>query len=1141
MPSVTVKVTLPGASLTNGGNSFGGHMWFDLKNGAGETGTYGFGPETSGTPVGPGNITHLDNSTYEYVAYSQTIEISDAQYAAVKKFVNDPAAYGFDVKNYNWLNNSCVDFVWGAMGAGGINPAGYEGKILPIANFERLFWTKQLFDKANETVSPLILDLDGDGVETLGKSSNIYFDHDGTGFAEQTGWVGADDGVLVWDRNGNGRIDDGSELFGNHTVLANGQKAANGFAALAQLDSNQDGKVDSSDGAFAQLRIWKDSDSNARLGEGELLTLDQANVASIGTAYINQTQVDVHGNEIRQAGSYTNSQGAVHDVKDVWFSVDNARTVDLNLVTLRAEVQALPNAEGSGNVASLHQAMARDGSGTLKELVEAFAGETNATARQTLVDKIIFAWSGASQYGSSSRGGYIDDGRKIYALEAFLGSSFIQSSGTNVGTGNPGPNAAAKLMQAYAVLSDSIAAELMLQTHYQPLVAGLLWTFDGNQYSFDVAALVQTFRASYNADPVAGKDQLLAFAHALDVAPGVWNQVMLSSLRKTADPAGQGFDQLLGDLGHTLGGGGNDELYGDVQANVLVGLSGNDTLYGDAGNDALDGGSGNDYLSGDAGSDTYHFSRGWGQDTLNNFDSSSGKQDVIVFDATVATADVRASRAGDNLVLSLAGSTDKVTVVNFFINDGVNFYQIEQVRFNDGTVWTPQQIMAAVALSTDGNDTLYGYSGADTLSSGTGNDILYAAQGNDVLVGGSGNDRLEGGSGSDTYLFNLGDGKDVILENSTVIGDIDVVRFGEGVLASDISVSTQGANLLLRHANGLDQITVLGWFNQTGPRYQIERIEFADGTLWTGAQLSSALLNPVGTEGDDILTAVDVSIGQSLVGNGGNDTLTGGDGGDRLEGGRGNDRLNGGQGSDRYVFNLGDGQDVIFDDNWISSDTDVLSFGASVAASDITASRSGTHLVLSHANGQDRVTIIDWFYQAGGRYKLEKFEFADGTVITGDQMTTALMTTMGTDADDTLEGANSGNQTMLGLGGNDTITSGSGSDMLEGGLGNDVLSAGDGNDVLIGGRGNDRLNGGRGDDRYVFNFGDGQDVIFDDNWISSGTDVLSFGAGIAASDVTVSRSGTHLVLNHANGQDRVTILDWSVSSSLMAPFGPEPK
>ena len=93
-----------------------------------------------------------------------------------------------------------------------------------IAEEERLIrGLQENFSTAKTTRSPLIVDLDGDGVETTTVENGAYFDHDNNGFAEKTGWVGKDDGLLARDLNGNGQIDDGTELFGNNSVLSNGQ------------------------------------------------------------------------------------------------------------------------------------------------------------------------------------------------------------------------------------------------------------------------------------------------------------------------------------------------------------------------------------------------------------------------------------------------------------------------------------------------------------------------------------------------------------------------------------------------------------------------------------------------------------------------------------------------------------------------------------------------------------------------------------------------------------------------------------------------------------------------------------------------------------------------------------------------------
>gem|GEM_PF-1335178 len=127
---------------------------------------------------------------------------------------------------------------------------------------------RSLFGKAEVTTSPILLDLDRDGViQTLGTSAGTHFDHDGNGFKELSGWVAEGDGILVFDRNINESIDNGSELFGNFTPLANGMLAVNGFQALAQFDVNGDGKVDANDPIWSQLKVWQHDPEATDLGD----------------------------------------------------------------------------------------------------------------------------------------------------------------------------------------------------------------------------------------------------------------------------------------------------------------------------------------------------------------------------------------------------------------------------------------------------------------------------------------------------------------------------------------------------------------------------------------------------------------------------------------------------------------------------------------------------------------------------------------------------------------------------------------------------------------------------------------------------------------------------------------------------------
>src|SRR5262249_1787584 len=124
---------------------------------------------------------------------------------------------------------------------------------------------------------PLILDLNGDGIHLSSlASSTVHFDFGADGFAEKTGWVSADDGILVFDRNENGLVDGVSELFGSATK--------DGFSVLETLDTNGDGQIDGDDADFARLRVWQDLNQNGVVDAGEMQTLTDAGIDSISVA-----------------------------------------------------------------------------------------------------------------------------------------------------------------------------------------------------------------------------------------------------------------------------------------------------------------------------------------------------------------------------------------------------------------------------------------------------------------------------------------------------------------------------------------------------------------------------------------------------------------------------------------------------------------------------------------------------------------------------------------------------------------------------------------------------------------------------------------------------------------------------------------
>ncbi|RFO98454.1 hypothetical protein DIC66_00750 [Rhodoferax lacus] len=172
-------------------------------------------------------------------------------------------------------------------------------------------------EAAKRAATPLVLDLNGDGVQTVDLAHGVLFDVANTGVARQSAWVSSGDGLLVRDTNQDGRIANGAELFGQGTLLANGTHAANGFAALAQFDANHDGKIDAQDAMFRELKVWRDANGDGVSQAGELHGLADMGIVSFNlkatTGYVAE-----NGNLHGLVSSYTTADGAEHELADVW-------------------------------------------------------------------------------------------------------------------------------------------------------------------------------------------------------------------------------------------------------------------------------------------------------------------------------------------------------------------------------------------------------------------------------------------------------------------------------------------------------------------------------------------------------------------------------------------------------------------------------------------------------------------------------------------------------------------------------------------------------------------------------------------------------------------------------------------------------
>jgi hypothetical protein len=171
----------------------------------------------------------------------------------------------------------------------------------------------------NSCSSPILIDLSGDGFHLTDASRGVSFDLNGDTTPERLGWTphGTDDAWLTLDRNNNGTVDNGRELFGNYTPqpAPPAGEQRNGFFALAVYDwttngGNGDGVIDAQDPVFSSLRLWQDANHNGVSEPSELHSLPSLQVLSLRLDYKESKRMDEHGNAFRYRAKVNDAKGA---------------------------------------------------------------------------------------------------------------------------------------------------------------------------------------------------------------------------------------------------------------------------------------------------------------------------------------------------------------------------------------------------------------------------------------------------------------------------------------------------------------------------------------------------------------------------------------------------------------------------------------------------------------------------------------------------------------------------------------------------------------------------------------------------------------------------------------------------------------
>lgn len=709
--------------------------------------------------------------------------------------------------------------------------AGFETAASALTAMKKIL--QATTGKLRNGTDPLVLDLNGDGVNLSSMAGNIAsFDVDKDGFAERLGWVRGGDGMLVRDLDGNGMIDDIGEMFGNdHTP---------GFTQLAGLDGNHDGKistldngladfngdgtVDASD-TFASLKVWIDANEDGKTDAGELKSLASLDIVSISTGSTATNTTD-SGNIIAATGTFERGDGTTGTVGEVQFDTDNTHTTWLGDSSVSTEAAARPDLKGFGTLTDLHVAMTLDPD--LIDTVDAALPSLNTLSLASLREAarpILYAWAGA----------------------------------VAVPAGTPGT----ETTQDFWFVGDvtrtgGIAYDFVVQK---------------GTYAFDTGNGVENrpYYGYASGQPVYWPNSTTVNGHptiaevlASTPQQGSWTKLTAQDIAFLERYTGV-------ELGFTI----SEHPSGDAIQVVANGLTASwNTLNRLAVRLAAQG-------------PLASFFAGIAYDVANDtFRPTTDNQLVPMLEAIFHAAPATASGAQD----FLAQWRDIINVVLPDFQRDNQGHQLTDAFLFQNLVGAYEDVPLAISLQQAASVFDIPVSEIKT-GSGT---ILGDDGKTDLFYLDSTDQTLQGRSGSDSYVVGYNFGHDVIKDVFEGLGQNqeDSIWFAH-LNVSDLTFTRDGVDLLITQ-NGTDnQIRVVDEFAGRRPGLvtafqdfdkQIEIIKFADGTTWDQLDLAKAIGMPSYATDDRLIGTPDVDF---LNGGAGTDYMSGGDAGDHYFFGQG--------------------------------------------------------------------------------------------------------------------------------------------------------------------------------------------------------------------------------------------------------------
>nr|WP_244655686.1 calcium-binding protein [Sphingomonas sp. CFBP 13603] len=571
---------------------------------------------------------------------------------------------------------------------------------------------------------------------------------------------------------------------------------------------------------------------------------------------------------------------------------------------------------------------------------------------------------------------------------------------------------------------------------------------------------------------------------------------------------------------------GTNWTYQTLLSKVATAVAGTGTIFGDRSSNVLDTAGLAHKVVGGGGNDTIIFNRGYGEVHVAENDDNALSKNLLAFGQGINVADVSVEGGLLGDITLNTGQGDTVVLEGALKSTDNQSYGVQFVSFNDGTVWTYADLIAKLGTPSTSNGTIYGDASSNYLD---GNGLATTAV---------------GGGGGDTFVFNPGYGHLTISEQESSPNRVNILKLGAGIDTTNVTVTADAAgNVSLSHGLN-DQVELMSALNGDGNySYGVQSIQFADGTAWSYGDLVkrsqvSSTLNTVlyGTDlSDDFDSA---GFASSIIGNGGGDT---------------------------FHYGYGHGSLSITEHDDAALPTNVLVFDAGINPSNVSVSATPAGDINLTLDSGETVTLIGAASFAGGTATGVQQVLFDGglswstadiralaqghwdisddgqqhtinealvpqaappTIIVGFASTSATAT-LGSDRNAVTVTSSNGTAVVIsdlmrkGIRTSQVIQYSDGvvqtlGDLIEGssntqGIINYAVGTQSAEDIYIDDGINQVLGFGGGDTIH-YNLGSGRVTIDEQDVHSHPDNILTFGAGILLSDITVKSDGANLYL-----------------------------